>query len=203
MPADNDLSHGDAETLGVYDSQADEYATIVFKPGEELQFLAVHLPQGAAVLDFGAGPGSDAAYLKDAGCDVVALEPVQAFADMIRAKDIPVRQDTFDALKDVDAFDAIIASFSLLHAPRAEFPKHLAAIHRALRPGGQFVLGMKVGTGEHRDDLGRFYVYYSVEELCTHLAKAGFEVQSTRESEGKGLAGSIDRYVMIRATTNG
>jgi len=202
MPSDNNLTGVDETTLNVYDTQADQYATIVFKPGAELQYLANHLADGACVLDFGAGPGSDAAYLKDAGCDVVALEPVQAFADMIRAKGIPVRQDTFDALDDVDAFDAIIASFSLLHAPRAEFPRHLAAIHRALKPGGQFVLGMKVGTGEHRDDLGRFYVYYSVEELCTHLTDAGFAVQSTRESEGKGLAGNIDRYVMIRATTH-
>src|SRR5690606_16098933 len=45
-------------------------------------------------------------------------------------------------LSEERAYDAVIAFFSLLVLPRARIPEALAAIHRALVPGGLFSLSM-------------------------------------------------------------
>jgi SAM-dependent methyltransferase len=51
-------------------------------------------------------------------------------------------------MTETDAFDGIWASFSMLHTPKAEHRTHVAAMARALRPGGYLYLGMKLGEGE-------------------------------------------------------
>ncbi len=193
--------NADDETLKVYEAQAGAYADRFSgdKKRPDLDDLIADLPAGASVLDLGAGPGGDAAYLAAGGLAVTALEPTDAFADMIEAKGIPVRRETFADLQDIQVFDAIVASFSLLHAPRADMPGHLAAIHRALRPGGIFLIGTKTGTGEERDAIGRFYTYYTVPELTGLMEDAGFMIETTREGQSTGLAGTTDPFVVMRA----
>ncbi|MEM9812018.1 MAG: SAM-dependent methyltransferase, partial [Pseudomonadota bacterium] len=73
-------------------------------------------------------------------------------------------------------------------------------IHRALRPGGTLHLGMKTGTGEARDRLGRNYVFYTPEELQGLLETARFQVVASREGEAAGLAGAAEPFVLLRAT---
>ena len=68
-----------------------------------------------------------------------------------------------------------------------------------MRPGGIFFLGMKLGRGEIRDDLGRFYSLYSEAELRAALADAGFSVTEAVTGEGAGLAGTVDAFVLITA----
>ena len=104
----------------------------------------------------------------------------------------------FAKLNETARYDAILASFSLLHAPKSDMPAHLAAIKRALRPGGRFVIGLKTGTGEKRDRLGRFYAYYTDAELTGLLETAGFTVTDRRTSEGKGLDGSVAPWIVMR-----
>ena len=57
----------------------------------------------------------------------------------------------FDDVSGVAVYDGIWANFSLLHAPKADMPRHLAAVARALRPGGVLSIGLKTGTGEASD----------------------------------------------------
>jgi predicted methyltransferase len=113
--------------------------------------------------------------------------------------DIGARLATFDDVEAVAQYDGVWANFSLLHAPRADLPRHLAALHRALKPGGLLHLGMKTGTGEARDGLDRLYSYYSVAELHGKLANAGFTVTATSEGHERGLAGTDDPFVIIEA----
>ena len=89
---------------------------------------------------------------------------------------INVSQATFAELAEVETYDGIWANFSLLHAPRAEFPAHLDRVATALKPGGIFHLGMKTGLNEDRDSIGRHYAYYSSEELQQMLQEAGLQV---------------------------
>ena len=105
-----------------------------------------------------------------------------------------------DDLTETAAYDGVWASFSLLHAPKADFPHHLAAIHTALRPSGTLYLGLKLGAGEHRDTLGRFYAYYEEPELRDLLAQAGFADISSTSGEGAGLAGTVDCFILLTAT---
>lgn len=63
---------------------------------------------------------------------------------------------------------------------------------------------MKLGSGEGPDRIGRFYSYYSAEELYDHLQAAGFEIARERRAEGEGLDGSPSRLICLlsRAISN-
>ncbi len=191
----------DAETLAVYDAKAADYAArFGGAPSETLLEFIAALPKGATVLDLGCGPGAASRHMAKAGLAVTATD---ASAQMIAlARQIPgitARQDSFDDLAGMDLYDGIWASFSLLHAPRGKMPGFLAAIAAALKPGGLLHLGMKLGTGERRDTLGRFYTYYSEDELRSLLGGAGLTVTRTRTGEERGLAGDISPYILIAA----
>ena len=127
----------------------------------------------------------------DASSEMVAMAT--------RHPGVNARQVVFDDITGQEVYDGIWASFSLLHAPRADFPAHLKALHRALKPGGTFVIGMKTGTGQARDTLGRLYTYYTVPELEKYLTEAGFSPQSHKVGTGKGLDGNEAEYVLVTA----
>lgn len=195
----------DRETLDVYTQAAEAYANCfastkdVDQSADMTAFLAL-VPEGGRILDLGCGPGQWAAVFRDAGYVVEATDATQAMADLARDRyGLDVRVEPFEALEDQAGYDGIWANFSLLHAPRADFPGHLARIRRALTPGGALHLGMKLGSGEARDDLGRFYSYYGEDELVALLETAGFTVTATRRGNGEGLAGKPETFVMLTA----
>ena len=106
-----------------------------------------------------------------------------------------------------EEFDGIWASSSLLHAARSDFPAHLAAIHRALKPSGILFLGMKTrpasGDDELRDDIGRLYVYYDYDELEKLLTAADFTVESHTTGTSVGLDKQEHGWVKIFARRSG
>lgn len=190
----------DSKTLAVYNAKAAEYDALVNSegPSERLAAFVATLPKGGRVLDFGCGTGSAAATLRDHGLHVTALdasEEMVAFAK--RNFDLDVILGTFDDLTATDEYDGVWASFSLLHAPRVDMPRYLAAIYQALKPQGWFNIGMKTGTGEQRDSLGRSYTYYTETELRGLLADAGFTITDTNTGAGPGLDGVIAPWITI------
>ncbi|MFY1707587.1 class I SAM-dependent methyltransferase [Tritonibacter scottomollicae] len=195
----------DEETMAVYAQAAEDYgkgfarAKDTFHEPDYAAFVA-GLPEGGTVLDLGCGPGHWAARFRDDGYRVTAVDASPEMAAYAKETfGIEVRIAEFEDI-EVDAkFDGIWAFFSLLHAPRNDFPGHLLRLHRALVPGGQLSLGMKLGEGEGRDTLGRFYSYYSEEELTGLLGTAGYTVLSTRRGNGKGLAGAAETFVVVTA----
>lgn len=182
----------DPETLAVYEARAEDYAKMVqtTNPGRFLKRFMHSLPQGARVLDLGCGPGDASAVMLQAGFDV---DPVDASPAMIAiARDrqgLPARLGSFDDITQTAAYHGVWANFSLLHAPRTDLPGHLAAIRRALVEGGSFHIGLKLGDGEERDSLGRFYTYYTRDELAGLLAAAGFEILAEDTLIEPGLSG--------------
>lgn len=116
-------------------------------PNEELvRFLKrTQLPQGARVLELGAGVGGNLWMIAReghlaVGIDIVVdsvrlsqrtvrdygLEAVGAAADM---KTLPFRSSTFDAVVDV---------FSGYSMPESDFSLVLSEVQRVLRPGGRY-----------------------------------------------------------------
>ncbi|WP_417724481.1 methyltransferase domain-containing protein [Salipiger sp.] len=191
----------DDATIGFYDRQTEAYRKVAEGfDNDALRRMMRDLPPGAHVLDLGCGPGQDSRLLARAGFRVTAMD---ASAEMVRQAGlepgVTTRHATFADLDDAAAFDAVWASFSLLHAPKSDFPAHLAAIRRALKPGGTLVLSLKTGTGESRDRLGRFYAFYEEDELASLLAAAGFVVAETRRGRAKGMAGTEDPHVTMTA----
>ncbi|MWB76731.1 methyltransferase domain-containing protein [Pseudooceanicola sp. 216_PA32_1] len=192
----------DRETLDVYAQRTAEYAARSGSAKEKKQldrFLDA-LPQGARVLDLGCGPGDSSARMAERGFDP---DPVDASPEMVaHARDtwhLPARVQPFAALESEGEYDGVWANFSLLHATKADLPGHLSAIRRALKPGGLFAIGMKTGEGERRDRLGRFYAYYSLEELRGLLASAGFIVTGERTGGGTGLDGTGFAWCLLTA----
>lgn len=192
----------DPKTMSFYAGAAAKYAGKFgrTKPDQDLlAFMGAVIP-GGRVLDLGCGPGNTAAMLRDAGFVAEASDASPEMAALAHEKfGIDVAVQDFDALDAAGRYEGIWANFSLLHARRADLPRYLGAIHRALVPGGVFHIGLKVGEGEEYDHLDRFYTYYSVDELRGLLAGAGFDVTSVREGKAKGMAGTLDPFVIMLA----
>lgn len=190
----------DRQTIDTYDAQAGAYADLTRRdrPDPQLLDFIACLPAGGHVLDLGCGPAAASVDMRRAGLQV---DPVDASSEMVRlANDthkIGARQATFEQIDAIDTYDGVWANFSLLHARIADFPRHLEALHRALKPSGHFHIGMKLGSGESRDRLGRYYSYYSRHDLKRHLTGAGFTVLAVSTGEGKGLSGEVAPWVAM------
>lgn len=191
----------DPKTIAVYDAQAHDYATKFDswgKPGAQLKRFMDALPDSGHVLDLGCGPAGSSKHMIAAGFTVDAVD---ASAEMVRmaskVNGVIARVATFDDLDATAAYDGVWANFSLLHAPRVDLPRYLGAIATALRPGGIFHIGMKLGTGAHRDGIDRLYTYVSVEELSSLLTEAGFTLSDIDEGAEVGLAGTLDPWVVM------
>ena len=192
----------DRETIAVYDARAGDYAKLEPSdtPSETLGAFIDALPDGARVLDLGCGPGTSSRHMVRAGCVVDALD---ASAEMIgltsAIKGVTARQASFDDISGTAIYDGVWANFSLLHAPRTDMPRHLSAIHTALKPGGLFHIAVKEGTGEDRDSLNRYYTYYTEAELAGLLQEAGFTVGPYRRGRDKGLSGEDADWISVTA----
>lgn len=190
----------DPATIQVYDERAQEYASVTADHIETplLRAFIAAVPPGGRVLDLGCGPGLFAQAMQQAGLDVDATDAsAQMVALANQQPDVTAQHASFADLSDKGAYDGVWANFSLLHAPRAEMPDHLARIHAALKPGGQFHLSVKTGSGNVRDRLGRFYTYYTPEELCGLLQTTGFTVTKITHGRDKGLDGSLSDWISV------
>lgn len=191
----------DDRTQQVYANRARDYADMQPEvPFPSLRAFIAALPDGARVLDLGCGPGHDSAHMAKAGLIVDAMDASPEMIALANARPgVTARVARFDELDAVAQYGGIWASFSLLHAPRADMPRHLAAIARALKPQGLLGLSLKQGTGEARDSLGRFYTYYTEDELRTLLTDAGLIVASVTHGEGRGLDGTTAPWISVIA----
>lgn len=146
------------------------------------------------VLDVGCGTGLPTArQLIDLGCDVVGIDasPVmldEAHHNVPEAIFIERELGDLDGLHPVGQhFDAAVAFFSLLVLPRAQIGPVLDAVHRQLRPGAPFAVGMVEGDTDFllREFLGTQVplTAYPRKDLAELIESHGFTVQElTAES---------------------
>ena len=188
----------DDETIGVYAARVAEYAALTGQvDAAPFDAFVARLPSAGRVLDWGCGPGHDAARLAALGFEPDPVDATPAMvAHAVAGHGLPARVATFDELDAVGAYDGVWANFSLLHAGRDDAARHVRAARRALRDGGAFYLSVKVGRGEGRDGLGRRYTYFGEAELTALLEAAGFRIEATFGGVSTGLDG-------VRATWTG
>ena len=190
----------DPKTLAVYDAQVAEYEQrVAQKPTPGLTEFVTNLPPGGHVLDLGCGPGSSALELMTQGFSVDATDGAIEMVARAVARGVSARQALFHEITGDGIYDGIWANFSLLHLPRAEMPDILARIRLALKPDGVFHIGLKLGKGEARDRLGRFYTYYQEDELTNLLTHAGFTPFYRIIGAGTGLDGQISDWIVLHA----
>ncbi|WP_120502087.1 bifunctional 2-polyprenyl-6-hydroxyphenol methylase/3-demethylubiquinol 3-O-methyltransferase UbiG [Roseovarius sp. EL26] len=192
----------DPETVGIYNAKAAEYAELVTTDHNDpqLETFVSSLPKGSHILDLGCGPGFASAFMAQAGHHVTATDAsAQMVAMAAKHTNVTAHVASFDDITGTNLYDGIWANFSLLHAPRPDMPCHLAALRQVLKPGGLFHIGMKTGTGMHRDALGRMYTYYTADELHGLLKLAGFTPFFSTTGRDKGLDGTLADWVTIAA----
>ena len=192
----------DDRTIAVYDARAVDYARLNAsdKPDAHLQDFIDLMPKGAHVLDLGCGPAAASAHMRNAS---LVPHPIDASQGMVQLANDSYNIDavlgTFDDIRGTAIYDGIWANFSLLHAPRADLPRHVAALVEALKTGGTIHVALKSGEGVKRDAIDRLYTFLTVQELQNLLTDAGLRVNYTAEGMDKALAGTDDPWVLCRA----
>jgi SAM-dependent methyltransferase len=164
----------DEETLQFYRSNAQSYADWAKAPSTRLRAFLALVPPGGSILELGCGAGNHSAVMLEAGFAVRATDGSPEMAEIAsRRLGHPVEAMRFDELDARAAYDGVWASACLLHVPRDQLESILGRIHRALKPSGVFYASFKIGEGDGRDNLGRYYNYPSPEWLQTTYAAAG------------------------------
>lgn len=164
----------DQGTLQFYRSNARSYADWAKAPSTRLRGFLALLPSGGSILELGCGAGNHSAVMLAEGFSVRATDGSPEMAEIASQRlGHAVEAMRFDQLDAHEAYDGVWASACLLHVPRDELAGILARIHRALRPSGVFYASYKMGEGDGRDSLGRYYNYASPEWLEATYASAG------------------------------
>jgi SAM-dependent methyltransferase len=164
----------DEETLNFYRRNAEAYAGWAKAPSTRLTGFLALLPPGGSILERGCGAGNHSAKMLEAG---FAVRPTDGSPEMAEAASRrlgrTVETMLFHELDEQEAYDGVWASACLLHVPNDELEGILGRIHRALKPDGVFYASFKIGAGDGRDSLGRYYNYPSAEWLRGTYAAAG------------------------------
>ncbi|ABC63651.1 class I SAM-dependent methyltransferase [Erythrobacter litoralis] len=182
----------DPATIAFYQERAPHY-TLSFgqAPSRHLDAFLDRLRSSAHILELGCGGGRDSRHIIERGFDLDATDGVAAMARKANERwNVGARVMRFDQLDAEAEYDAVWAHACLLHVARADLPGILAAIHRALRPGGWHFANFKLGDGEGRDLLGRLHNFPSPEWLETAYRAAGFAIEATDIYPGEAADGT-------------
>ena len=192
----------DPRTLEFYATEAPDYHAR--GPGGinvDLPAFLDRLPDGASILELGCGSGRDAAYMEQHGFVVEPTDGVAAMAALAQQRlGRAVRIMRFEELAERTAYDAVYASYSLLHVPRAGLVDVLARVWEALRPGGWHMATYKSGDSEGRDPLDRYFNYLSAEQACHYYRRSGdWQLLELTEGQGAGYDGRVSPWVNVIA----
>jgi trans-aconitate methyltransferase len=92
---------------------------------------------GEQILDLGCGDGALTDKLVAAGCRVIAIDSSAEQIGAARARGLDARRGRAETLPFKEEFDAVFSNAVLHWIPDAAAV--IAAVHRALKPGGRFV----------------------------------------------------------------
>jgi len=97
---------------------------------------------GEEILDIGCGDGALTEQIAATGARVTGIDASESMVRAARERGLAVEAISAREIPFVDRFDAAFSNAALHWIPEAEQPSSLAAIHRALKPGAQFVAEM-------------------------------------------------------------
>lgn len=196
------------EARAAWEAIAPSYAAARARPWPAVEAFLDGLPQGARVLDAGAGGGRHAAAARARGLAPVALDLARGFAPQVQgdAARLPFRDGAFDAVLLVAVLGTMPQARDRVEA--------LREARRVLRPGGRLLLTAwakwqdaylralvgrgpwrRAGPGEvlapwmaGERRVERPYYLYSRRALRRDLAAAGWEgarVEAARWARGR------------------
>jgi SAM-dependent methyltransferase len=171
--------------------------------------LVESCPPGGAVLDAACGTGKYFAMVLDAGRRVVGTDQSTGMLARARARfpAVPVERVGLQELAFDGEFDAVMCIDAMENIPPEDWPRVLAALGRALRPGGRLYLtveepdqddlervqaeavarGLPVVPGEKAEEGAGYHYYPSRQQVGAWLEEAGLVVEAeARSDEGDG-----------------
>lgn len=148
------------------------------------KFLS-YLSTGASVLDIGCGTGELLEYYSDNGFVSAGIDVAEEMIRISKEK-VPsagVRNlSLYNMDKMGEKFDAISATFVLVHVPKEKINEVVEKVYERLNDGGvffaQFTTSLQEGLqDEPLDNSCKYYaVNYSNDEICSVLENHGFSV---------------------------
>lgn len=176
-----------------YDAVADNY--VAMRMGDlgptpwlraALDAFAEQVRGLGPVLDAGCGPGTTSGYLHALGLDVSGIDLSPRMVDHARRLHPQVPFEAASAtevMPPADSLGGVLGWWSWFNLPREVLPHVIARMARALRPGGQLLLGTHCGDGDVRRTSGYGDVpvqwtthLYQPEQLVAMLVNAGLEI---------------------------
>jgi uncharacterized protein len=185
----------DEKVRAAYAAVAVPYADQLCDELESLPFESwllrriVQLSGAAPVIEVGTGPGHIAAFLAEAGADVVGLDLAPEMVDEARRRYPGVSYEVGDLRRLMrplthDGWGAVLAWYSLIHLAASELPEVIASLARPVRPNGWLVLALHAGLGVrtvvdwfgHEVDLD--FVLHDIVDVVAIVERAGlFDVE--------------------------
>ncbi|MFW1814396.1 class I SAM-dependent methyltransferase [Acinetobacter guillouiae] len=141
--------------LNYYDINAVEFFESTFQIDMEslYQSFLRYLPDNALILDLGCGSGRDTLAFKNKGYQVVATDYSKKLVDKAsKLVGIDVRFESFYELSELNLYDGIWASASLLHCERKRLPEVIGKILAALKMNGICYMSFKYGEKDRYKD---------------------------------------------------
>lgn len=134
----------------------------------------------ARVLDAGAGVGQNSAALSKLGYEVVAVEPLEDFLCLAKAKfkglDIKWYQDSLPLLNNlpmsVSCFDFILADSVFHHLNEEEQKQSMHSFFQLLNDGGVCATSLRNGPA----GVGKHVFPTNSDEMNVYAKRLGFEV---------------------------
>jgi len=150
------------------------------------------LPSKSKVLDAGCGCGRDAAYLKEDGLDVVAIDISPAIIEEAKLNNVIVVNGDLLKLNYKTEFDGIWCMATLADISKKDAPKLVKNFYNSLKDSGIMYIAVKEGDGENLVQKGlyenspRFYALYKKEELENLIEDNGFNILSSTVTNDSG-----------------
>ena len=163
------------------------------------------LPEGATILDLGAGTGRTYSYFSKKGYNYIGLD----FSPKMRDEafkihgEFPYILDDMVNIKDYfkdNSVDAVFAVYSLFHLPKEDLQKLLSDIYDILKKGGIFLFSYQVGSGEEFADepyLGEegknaLYMSYQTDDEMDSILKQFKFIKLFKKEKVETVEGAIN-----------
>jgi len=144
------------------------------------------VPAGARVLELGCGAGVPMTAALAEGRHMTGVDISATQVELAR-RNVPtatfLHADMTALAFEPEAFDAVVAFYSLTHVPRDDVPPLLARIRDWLRPGGTLLasFGVEDDPGTIEEDwlgVDMYFSHFSAKKNRRLVAEAGLVVDS-------------------------
>ncbi|MEE2025363.1 class I SAM-dependent DNA methyltransferase [Alkalimonas mucilaginosa] len=199
------LSSAELETVNYYDQNALSYfdSTITIDLQDIYGKFREHLPSTAYILDAGCGVGRDTRYFIQVGYKVRSFD---ASAEMVKfCNQYPFafcEHRAFADVTELEEYDGIWASASLLHLNQESFKQALLRLSFALKVGGIMYFSLKAEADESNTKDSRQFYYHARDFVEAYIKTLNLEAIEIWSNPGRkvGAPSQFINYLLKKSS---